>query len=38
MMAASPSLGIRLLEAAQAITEGLDRAEILAVIARSLPD
>jgi tetratricopeptide (TPR) repeat protein len=38
MIAASPSLGIRLLEAAQAITEGLDRAQILSDIAQSLPD
>jgi hypothetical protein len=37
-IATSPSLGIRLLEATQAITEGLDRAEMLSVIARSLPD
>jgi hypothetical protein len=38
MIAASPPLGTRLLEAAQAITEGLDRAQIMSVIARSLPD
>jgi tetratricopeptide (TPR) repeat protein len=38
LIAASPQLSTRLLEAAEAITEGLDRAEMLSVIAQSLPE
>jgi hypothetical protein len=38
MIAASPPLGSRLLEAAEAIPGGLDRAAVLSVIAPSLPE
>jgi hypothetical protein len=38
VMVASPSLRVRLLEAAQAATEQLGRAEMLSVVARALPN
>lgn len=38
LVAASPTLRIRLVEAAEAITEPLDRVEMLSAIARALPN
>jgi hypothetical protein len=38
LVAASPSLRLRLVEAAEAITERVGRAEMPSVIAQALPD
>jgi hypothetical protein len=38
LVAASPRLGVRLLEAAQTVPESLPRAELLSAIARALPN
>jgi tetratricopeptide (TPR) repeat protein len=38
LVVASPALGVRLLEAAETVTERLARAELLAAIARALPN
>jgi hypothetical protein len=37
LVAASPTLRVRLVEAAEAITERLGRAEMMSAIARALP-
>jgi hypothetical protein len=38
LLAASPQLGVRLVEAAETVTDRLDRADLLAAIARALPN
>ena len=38
LLAVSPRLGVRLLEAADSVTEQIGRAELLSAIARALPD
>ena len=38
LVAVSPTLGVRLLEAAETVPEGIGRAELLSAIARVLPN